>query len=127
MDPEPATVLVVDDDASIRLLCRVNLELEGYRVLEAASLAEARLAVSHDGVRVALLDVHLGADDGRELLRELRASHPEIRVALLSGSAKREQIAREEADALIPKPFLLEELIDTVGRLAAAPEPGAVR
>lgn len=113
-------MLVVDDDASIRLLCRVNLELEGYRVLEAASLDEARLAVSGDGVRVALLDVHLGADDGRDLLRELRAGHPEIRVALLSGSAKREQIAREQADALIPKPFVLEELIDTVGRLAAA-------
>ena len=34
-------MLVVDDDASIRLLCRVNLELEGYRVLEAKSIAEA--------------------------------------------------------------------------------------
>ena len=121
-------MLVVDDDASIRLLCRVNLQLEGYRVLEAASLAEARSAVHDDAVRVALLDVHLGADDGRDLLRELRAGHPEIQVALLSGSARREQIAREEADALIPKPFVLEELIETVARLAAAPVRGeAVR
>ena len=121
-------MLFVDDDASIRLLCRVNLELEGYRVLEAASLSEARSAVSDDDVRVAILDVHLGSDDGRELLRELRAGHPEIQVALLSGSAAREQIAREQADALIPKPFVLEELIDTVERLAAAPlRGGSVR
>ncbi len=127
MEGDTATVLVVDDDASIRLLCRVNLELEGYRVLEAGNLEEARLAVSDDTVRVAILDVHLGADDGRDLLRELRVGHPEIRVALLSGSARREQIAREQADALIPKPFVLEELIRTVGRLATTPRAGSVR
>ena len=40
------TVLVVDDDDSLRLLCRVNLELDGYRVLEAGSLAEAREALA---------------------------------------------------------------------------------
>ena len=118
-------MLVVDDEPSIRLLCRVNLELEGYRVLEAATVVEGRRAVTDDSVDVALLDVHVGADDGRVLLRELRDSHPEIQVALLSGSADREQIAREEADALVPKPFVLEELIATVGRLANAPVRGA--
>ena len=121
MEGDPPTILVVDDEPSIRLLCRVNLELEGYRVLEAATLDEGRRAVSEEPVDVALLDVHVGAADGRVLLRELRAGHPEIRVALLSGSADREQIAREEADALIPKPFVLEELIATVGRLVGAP------
>ena len=125
MEAEAPTVLVVDDDASIRLLCRVNLELEGYRVREATSIEEARLAVADGSVHVALLDVHLGADDGRELLRELRTGHPEIQIALLSGSAAREQIAREGADALIPKPFMLEDLVETVGRLAAAPARGA--
>ena len=115
------TVLVVDDEPSIRLLCRVNLELEGYRVLEASTVDEGRHAVNDEHVDVALLDVHVGVDDGRVLLRELRASHPEVQVALLSGSADREQIAREEADALIPKPFVLDELIATVGRLAGAP------
>ena len=38
---KPPVVLVVDDAPSLRLLCRVNLELEGYRVLEAGTLAEA--------------------------------------------------------------------------------------
>jgi DNA-binding NtrC family response regulator len=118
-------VLVVDDEPSIRLLCRVNLELEGYHVIEAGTLVDARRAVADRPVQVALLDVHLGPDDGRELLRELREQRPEIRVALLSGSASREQIAREEADALIPKPFVLEDLIETVARLAAAPVRGA--
>ena len=120
MEGDPPTVLVVDDEPSIRLLCRVNLELEGYRVLEAGTLEEARRAVESEPVRVALLDVHVGPEDGRELLRELRGSHPEIQVALLSGSAAREQIAREEADALVTKPFVLGDLIETVGRLSGA-------
>jgi CheY-like chemotaxis protein len=63
----------------------------------------------------------VGPDDGRDFLRELRGSHPEIQVALLSGSAAREQIARKEADALVTKPFVLEDMIATVGRLAGAP------
>jgi CheY-like chemotaxis protein len=42
-----------------------------------------------------------------------------VRVALLSGSAAREEIAREQADALLSKPFVLEDLFATVGRLAA--------
>jgi two-component system, OmpR family, KDP operon response regulator KdpE len=127
VEADPATVLVVDDEPSIRLLCRVNLELEGYRVLEAATLDDARRALATEPVNVALLDVHVGAGDGRELLRELREGHPGVQVALLSGSAAREQIAREGADALIPKPFVLDDLIATVGRLAAAPVRGGAR
>jgi two-component system, OmpR family, KDP operon response regulator KdpE len=121
MERQAATVLIVDDEPSIRLLCRVNLELEGYRVVEAGSLREAREALASGAVQVALLDVHLGPDDGRELLRELRSDHPEVQVALLSGSAAREEIAREQADALISKPFVLDDLIGTVGRLASTP------
>ena len=41
----PARVLVVDDEPSIRLLCRVNLELDGHVVLEAETLAAARKTV----------------------------------------------------------------------------------
>jgi DNA-binding NtrC family response regulator len=114
------TVLIVDDEPSIRLLCRVNLELEGYRVLEAGNLAEAREALASEPVAVALLDVHLGRDDGRELLREVQTERPELQVALLSGTAAREDIAREQADALISKPFVLDDLIGTVGRLASS-------
>lgn len=112
-------MLVIDDEPSIRLLCRVNLELEGYRVLEARNLAEARAALDSEPVGVALLDIHLGLDDGRELLREVRVERPELRVALLSGTATREEIAREHADALISKPFILDDLIGTVAQLSS--------
>ena len=55
-------VLVVDDESALRLLCRVNLELEGHRVLEAATLAEARELLAAELPDVMLLDVHLGTE-----------------------------------------------------------------
>lgn len=113
------TVLVVDDDASIRLLCRVNLQLDGYEVYEAATLPDARAAIAEHEPDVLVLDVHVGGGDGRDLLAELRESRPELPVALLSGTADRDDLLRVGADALIPKPFTLEELRDTVQRLAA--------
>jgi DNA-binding response OmpR family regulator len=105
------TVLVVDDDAAIRLLCRVNLELDGYVVLEAATLAEARAQLRDVDVDAVLLDVHVGTESGYDLLTELYGRTP---VALLTGSADAADVAGRAADARIPKPFTLDELAGTV-------------
>ena len=113
------TVLIVDDDAAIRLLCRVNLELEGHRVAEAAYLDQARAVLAEEPVDVVLLDLHIGRERGVDLLRELRRDRPEVAVALLTGSPQ-ERFPHEEAkaDAVISKPFEIEELGRTVRRLA---------
>jgi DNA-binding response OmpR family regulator len=111
------TVLVVDDEPSIRLLCKVNLELEGFHVLEAGTLSEARGHLDAERVDVVLLDVHVGGEDGREFLRELRGRGRGPAVAYLSGSMQIER-GSDGVDAVIPKPFQLEELSETVKRLA---------
>ncbi|TMK90010.1 MAG: response regulator [Actinobacteria bacterium] len=111
------SVLVVDDEPSIRLLCKVNLELEGYRVLEADTLAEARRHLRENDVDAVLLDVHVGAEDGRKLVQEIRSVRPSTGIALFSGSSEVGAAASAGADAVIPKPFVLEHLIRTVGRL----------
>ena len=80
-------VVVADDDAAFRMLLRVNLELEGYRVLEAENAAEVQESVSSGSVSLVLLDVRLGNDDGIALARDLRAEHPEVAIAFLTGSA----------------------------------------
>jgi len=111
------SVLVVDDEPSIRLLCRVNLELEGYRVLEAATLAEARRHLRDEDVRAVLLDVHVGREDGRDLLQEIRSGRPACGIALFSGSSESEVVTGAGADAVIPKPFVPDHLVRTVARL----------
>jgi DNA-binding NtrC family response regulator len=119
VDSPSHTVLVVDDDASIRFLCRVNLELDGWTVREAGTLAGARAELAHGGVDVVLLDVHVGAGDGLEFLAEVRREHPDLPVALLTGSTDAPQLDRAQANAVLPKPFTLEELTETVRGLAS--------
>jgi two-component system OmpR family response regulator len=111
-------VLVADDDSAIRLLCRVNLELEGYRVLEAASAADVDRVLADEDVAVILLDVRLGADDGLALARALRSAHPGIPIALFTGSVDRADSWSEVADGYLTKPFTLDDLGATVRRLA---------
>jgi DNA-binding response OmpR family regulator len=117
------TILVVDDEPAIRLLCRVNLELEGFRVLEAATLAEARERLEDDEIDAILLDVHVGSEDGYELLRELSDRESPVRVALLTGSVDVATVDARLADAVIPKPFSLETLCATARTLAGAGSP----
>ena len=116
--PVGPTVLIVDDDASLRLLCRVNLELEGYHVLEAASVAAAEDAVAADPVDLFLLDIHIGADDGLALMRSLREREHAAPVVLFTGSAQLDPVTIAEADGVVPKPFRLEQLLDVVRALA---------
>jgi DNA-binding NtrC family response regulator len=111
-------VAVADDDAAFRMLLRINLELDGYRVLEAGSAEEIRQMLAGGDVGLILLDVRLGDDNGIELAGELRKAHPELKIAFLTGSAF--GLASEAGDiseAVIQKPFDLEELSQTVARL----------
>ncbi len=112
------TVLVVDDDESLRMLCRINLELDGYRVLEAGSLADARAALTAGGIDAVLLDLHLADGDGRELLAWLGPDRPP--VALFTGSEKIGPELQQAAEAVLPKPFGIERLAETVRRLIDA-------
>jgi DNA-binding response OmpR family regulator len=117
-------VIVADDDESIRFLCRTNLELEGYRVLEATGLDQIARIVAEDEVSLVLLDIHLGREDGIEVARALRRDHPAIPIAFLSGSVDFSERSAAVSDAAIRKPFTLEELIGTVDRLAGgSPRP----
>ena len=118
MESPSHTVLVIDDDASIRLLCRLNLELDGWRVLEAATLTEARRQLEETKVDVVVLDVHVGSGNGIEFLHELRRERPELKVAMLTGSDRLDAV---ESDAVIPKPFTIEQLTSTVAGLVARP------
>jgi DNA-binding response OmpR family regulator len=106
----PGSILVVDDDDSLRLLCRVNLELEGYRVAEAASLGTARTALADGPPDVVLLDLHLGREDGLALLDDLEALEPRPRIVLFTGSAELPLHVLGRVDGMVPKPFDLDDL-----------------
>jgi len=118
VDSPGQTVLVVDDDPSIRLICRINLELDGCVVREAATLEQAREELSDGRVDVVLLDVHIASASGVEFLGELRDHYPNVPVALLTGSVGTPTLDRVQPDAVIQKPFTIEQLTAAVRELA---------
>jgi DNA-binding NtrC family response regulator len=116
MGGQAHTVLVVDDDDSMRMLCRVNLELEGYRVLEAPTVERARELLGEESVQVILLDVHVGSGDGFSVLEAVT----DERVILFTGSLEVQAVHRARVDAVLNKPFTLDELHEAVAELVPA-------
>ena len=116
MQEQPlARALIVDDDPALRMLCRVNLELEGFAVREAATVAEADAAIATERPDVVLLDVHLGGEQTHDLLTRIRSDR--IPVALVTGSVDIDDY-RDSADAVLGKPFVPQTLVETARRLA---------
>src|ERR1041384_8579673 len=102
MEASRTRALVVDDDAALRLLSRVNLELDGFEVDEAAAVEAAEAAVRAARPDVVLLDVHLVGMETHNLRIRLRAEG--IPVAVVTGSADIAEF-REDADGVLTKPF----------------------
>lgn len=104
------TVLLVDDEPSVRVLVEKLLRKEGYTVLSAATPEEAiAVSESHEGP-IALLatDVGLPGMGGRKLAAAIAAAHPEIRVLYMSGYTDDTVIRNGEIEAnaaFLQKPF----------------------
>jgi DNA-binding NtrC family response regulator len=106
-------VLVVEDDDSLRLLYRLNLELEQFDVREAATLADARAAVVARRPGLVFLDVHLRGEATDGLLAELRTAG--IPVIVVTGSADVTEY-KDRATEVIGKPFEPSALIAAARR-----------
>ncbi|MGH7970662.1 MAG: response regulator [Limisphaerales bacterium] len=99
------TLLVADDDPSIRSSLEKVLQAAGYRVLLAADGAEAADGLKTQSVDLVVLDLNLPAPGGFELLDLIREQHPTVSVLVLTGLlAQCEPGALAGADFLIEKP-----------------------
>jgi two-component system, cell cycle sensor histidine kinase and response regulator CckA len=116
------TILLVEDEESVRALARAVLERYGYRVIEAESGAEARTVWERYGDQIELLltDVRMpGGVSGIEIAREFQRAKPELRVVYTTGYS--EDIVTGQIDIrhnlnFLQKPFLLVDLAAVVRR-----------
>ena len=114
-----ATILLVEDDESVRFFAKRALTSRGYTVLEASSGAEALNIMNNTELDIALIvsDVVMPEMDGPTLLTEIRKTKPNIKVIFISGYAKdafENKLAGDEEFVFLAKPFTLKELSATV-------------
>jgi DNA-binding response OmpR family regulator len=119
----PARVLVVDDDAVIRQLITVNLELEGFEVDTASDGQDCLDKIKDVAPNVVTLDVMMPRLDGWETAARIRSDNDlsHVRIVLLSARAQEADIERGDkigVDAYLTKPFDPDDLVETVRRLA---------
>jgi CheY-like chemotaxis protein len=110
-----ATVLVVEDEVDLLFTIALSLELNGYRVVKAASGEEAVDMVEHERPDAVVLDIRLPGIDGWEVLNRLRerGHFPATPVVLLSAQVDAATAARAVqlgCHAHLAKPFSTSEL-----------------
>jgi two-component system OmpR family response regulator len=112
----PPSILVVDDDPSIRRLVADVLETEGYAVRAVDDGFAALRSVEEDEPDCVVLDVMMPGLDGHEVLRALRGRHSDnhVPVIMLTAAAEDEEIWRSWSagvDYFLTKPFGPDELL----------------
>jgi len=121
------TILLVEDEDSVRQLVRETLESRGYRVLEAENgNAGLALAASHaDTIHLVITDVVMPGLSGHELAQQLKPARPGIKVLYLSGYAQDafpSPLPADSQKAFLQKPFTLQSLARKV-REVLGPAP----
>jgi DNA-binding NtrC family response regulator len=124
------TILLAEDDASLRFLSRVLLERQGYTVFEAGDADEAIKVWKERSARIDLLFTDMvmpGGFTGQQLAAQLRAEKPSLKVIYTSGYSAEfagRQIQLREGDNFLQKPTAPDQILETVRRCLDASAQG---
>ncbi len=103
----------------VRSVTAKLLRLKGFEVKEASGGLEALRFVSDQSFDMVVTDLGMPEMSGRELARRLRGDHPTLPIVLLTGHTDAEDQS-EHADAVVRKPFQIDDLVATIRRVLPA-------
>jgi DNA-binding response OmpR family regulator len=120
-------ILVADDDASVRELCRVVLQAEGYNVEEAEDAPTCISLARAQPPDLVLLDWMMPGVDGIDALRALKSGTgtravPVVMLTALDDVSQVTMATMNGADGYVTKPFDVDDLLTLVRRFTASPE-----
>jgi CheY-like chemotaxis protein len=113
--PRPTVLIVEDEDGPMEILARW-FTLRGYSVTKAATIEKA-LAALEKGPHWAVLDLHVGPDDGLEVLRKIRADGRQTKVVIITGIDDPEKLDEARtlgARGVFVKPIDQDELFNVM-------------
>lgn len=117
-------ILVVDDEAGIRLLYSQELADEGYEVDSAASIAEALAMLQGQQYDVAILDIKLKNESGLDLLQKIvKERHDMVVILSTAFSCYKDDFSAWLADGYVVKSSDMQELKDEIRRLLEKKKP----
>ncbi|WP_101760410.1 phosphate regulon transcriptional regulator PhoB [Oceanicoccus sp. KOV_DT_Chl] len=116
---EGKTILIVDDEAAIREMIRMSLEMAGFDCSEAGDIQQAHVQIIDNPPDLVLLDWMLPGGSGVELLRRLRKDEMTSRLPVIMLTAKTEEDNKIQgldvgADDYITKPFAPREMLSRI-------------
>ncbi|RYE47277.1 MAG: response regulator [Hyphomicrobiales bacterium] len=119
MSSSLACVLVVEDEALIRMSLVDELEDVGFRVLEAATADEAMgILKNNPNIEAIFTDIDMpGSIDGLKLAKLVGQSHPDMAILLTSGYLKIPKNDLPETVAFIPKPYEIDVVVNHIREL----------
>jgi CheY-like chemotaxis protein len=118
-----ARILIVDDNATVRLATRTVLEADGHDVSEAESGMAVETIIAETPVDLVIVDIYMPGKDGIETIIGLRHNGHEVKIIAVSGSEERPGVSslgaatRLGADATLTKPFEADELRQAIGKV----------
>ena len=117
------SVLIADDDHSLRSVLSAALNKAGYHTVKARNGKEAIDCVQKDEFDVILLDIFLGDADGLELIESIQDLNPTAAIIVITGHGTTQtaiEAAKRQAYSYLTKPVDRNELLDLVDRAASA-------
>ena len=111
-----ARILIIDDNPDMRVVLRAMLETEDHEIVEADNGAAGVDLYVQNPTDLVITDIMMPGQDGIETLLSLKADYPDIRIIVISGEEQAFLSTVKEfgARAVLPKPFRVNELLNTV-------------
>lgn len=122
----PGVILIVDDDDPVRVMLARLLRTQGYTVLQAPSVADARRQLDIGQPDLVISDIVMPGESGIELRRTIATRWPLLPVILISGysaDGPAEFASRTANTIFVQKPFAADQLLALVEETLACPNP----
>jgi len=114
------SILIIDDDDSLRDSLRRTLHKQGYVIMEASDGGRGLRQLERQAVDLVLLDLFMPDKDGLETIGDLRRTHPGIKIIAMSGGGFKGKVdvlhvaKMLGARRTLTKPFTREQLLEAV-------------